>query len=249
MSNLYNNIKNLRLKLGMSQEELAQKTGYKSRTSIAKIEKGIVDLPQSKIPLFAKALNTTSTDLVGNTSSIEKDFDTTYLEDVNNTSIAFEITARSLQYSPTIYASLLKWIKQYSSTTFISNSKEHISSAKTIYEILKSPTTSYEEKAFMLNEIIDFVLYDWKKGKIQIYLDTNGHSSDSSIHHLSHLFSQLNETGLKKIMDYGADLSSVPMYQKNYSDTVLNAAHARTDVVSPEGTDTSDDDIMDDDNF
>ena len=46
MLNLYRNIKRYRLDLGMSQEELAQKTGYKSRTSIAKIEKGLVDLPQ-----------------------------------------------------------------------------------------------------------------------------------------------------------------------------------------------------------
>lgn len=35
---LYLNIRHLRESLGMSQEELAQKTGYKSRTSIANIE-------------------------------------------------------------------------------------------------------------------------------------------------------------------------------------------------------------------
>lgn len=33
------------------------------------------------------------------------------------------------------------------------------------------------------------------------------------------------------------------------SDRELNAAHARTDIDVPEGTDTSDDDIMDDENF
>ena len=49
MLTLYKNIKKLREELGMSQDELAEKTGYTSRSSIAKIEKGLVDLQQSKI--------------------------------------------------------------------------------------------------------------------------------------------------------------------------------------------------------
>lgn len=71
MLNLYRNIKRYRLDLGMSQEELAQKTGYKSRTSIAKIEKGLVDLPQSKIALFAKALNVDTEVLMGKSADYE----------------------------------------------------------------------------------------------------------------------------------------------------------------------------------
>ncbi len=43
----------------MSQSELAEKTGYKSRSSINKIELGINDVPQSKIKVFADALDTT----------------------------------------------------------------------------------------------------------------------------------------------------------------------------------------------
>ena len=62
---LYLNIRHLRESLGMSQEELAQKTGYKSRTSIAKIEAGKVDLSQSKILQFADALGTTTAYLMG----------------------------------------------------------------------------------------------------------------------------------------------------------------------------------------
>ena len=46
-----------RMALGMSQAELAEKTGYKSRSSINKIELGINDVPQSKIKLFADALD------------------------------------------------------------------------------------------------------------------------------------------------------------------------------------------------
>ena len=65
MLELYKNIKKLRLELGLSQEDLAKKVGYKDRTSIAKIESGKVDIPQSKIVEFAKALNTTPTQLMG----------------------------------------------------------------------------------------------------------------------------------------------------------------------------------------
>ena len=66
MLELYGNIKRFRKELKMSQEDLAKKTGYTDRSSIAKIEKGMVDLPQSKILLFAEALNVTPGELMGN---------------------------------------------------------------------------------------------------------------------------------------------------------------------------------------
>lgn len=67
MLDLYRNIKSLREQLGMSQNDLAVLTGYTNRSSIAKIEKGEVDLPLSKIELFASALNTTPSELMGDT--------------------------------------------------------------------------------------------------------------------------------------------------------------------------------------
>jgi len=65
MLNLYKNIRKLREEKGMSQDELARLTGYTSRSSIAKIEKGEVDLPQSKIIELAKVLGTTPGELMG----------------------------------------------------------------------------------------------------------------------------------------------------------------------------------------
>lgn len=62
---LYENIKKLREQKGMSQDELAELTGYTSRSSIAKIEKGLVDLQQSKIIAFAKALGVSPSELMG----------------------------------------------------------------------------------------------------------------------------------------------------------------------------------------
>lgn len=65
MTELYKNIKKLREELGLSQEELAKRTGYTNRSSIAKIEKGLVDLSQTKIELFAKVLGVAPGDLMG----------------------------------------------------------------------------------------------------------------------------------------------------------------------------------------
>lgn len=65
MTELYKNIKTLREQLGFSQDELAKRTGYTSRSSIAKIEKGLVDLSQSKIELFAEVLGVSPGDLMG----------------------------------------------------------------------------------------------------------------------------------------------------------------------------------------
>lgn len=62
---LYENIKRLRDERGMSQDKLAELTGYTSRSSIAKIEKGLVDLSISKIIVFAKALGVTPNQLIG----------------------------------------------------------------------------------------------------------------------------------------------------------------------------------------
>lgn len=62
---LYQRIKSRREELGLSQEELANKLGYKSRSTINKIESGVNDIPQSKIKAFADALNTTPGYLMG----------------------------------------------------------------------------------------------------------------------------------------------------------------------------------------
>lgn len=74
---LYENIKARRLFLNLSQRELADKLGYKSTSTIAKIEAGKNDIPQSKIKAFAEALETTPGSLMGYTSPI-KEYPNTY---------------------------------------------------------------------------------------------------------------------------------------------------------------------------
>ena len=58
-------IKKLRLKLGYTQEELAKKAGYTSRSTINKIEKGLIDITQSKFVLLSKVLGVKPSQLLG----------------------------------------------------------------------------------------------------------------------------------------------------------------------------------------
>ncbi len=78
-------IKSRREELGMSQEELAKKVGYKSRSSVNKIEADGRGLPQNKIVMFAKALQTTPAYLMGwNDESIETKYNTLSSYDSGN---------------------------------------------------------------------------------------------------------------------------------------------------------------------
>lgn len=47
MSELSTRLRLRRKELGLSQEELAQRMGYRSKSSITKLEKGVNDLPQA----------------------------------------------------------------------------------------------------------------------------------------------------------------------------------------------------------
>lgn len=65
MLELYVNIRKRREELGLNQTQLAKLIGYADKTMISKIEKGQVDLPQSKIVIIADALRTTPAALMG----------------------------------------------------------------------------------------------------------------------------------------------------------------------------------------
>ena len=65
MSELSTRLHLRRKELGLSQEELAQRMGYRSKSSITKLEKGINDLPQSKVEELAAALETPPAYLLG----------------------------------------------------------------------------------------------------------------------------------------------------------------------------------------
>ena len=57
-------VKKCRIEKGLTQNELAAKLGYKSKSSVAHIENGR-DIPRSMVVMLAEALNTTPTYLMG----------------------------------------------------------------------------------------------------------------------------------------------------------------------------------------
>ena len=58
-------VKERRKELGLTQEEVAKKIGYKSQSTIAQIEDGTNDVTLPKVELLAKALQTTPGFLMG----------------------------------------------------------------------------------------------------------------------------------------------------------------------------------------
>lgn len=103
MDTLYARIRERREALEMSQTELADMLGYSDRSAIAKIEKGINDITQSKIEAFAEALHTTPAYLMGWTSDW-------YNYEVDEDNRFCEIPTMQFEHLKTIYGGNLREI-------------------------------------------------------------------------------------------------------------------------------------------
>ena len=57
MKTVFNRIRKRRKELGLTQEELAHKVGYKNKEGVCHVEKGDVDIPLSKLIALSKALD------------------------------------------------------------------------------------------------------------------------------------------------------------------------------------------------
>ena len=65
MENIHKKIKLLRKENNLSQEDLAKLSGYSSRSTIAKIESGKINIPLSKIKIFANIFDVNIDYLLG----------------------------------------------------------------------------------------------------------------------------------------------------------------------------------------
>lgn len=75
MEGIGKRIRNRRIELGMTQKELADKLGYKNKSTIGKIENGQNDITQTKVLDFARALETDVSYIMGfDTKDKEKKF-------------------------------------------------------------------------------------------------------------------------------------------------------------------------------
>ena len=111
MSDLSTRVRLRREQLGLSQEELARRMGYRSRSSITKLEKGINDLPQSKVEELAQAIplviisnkeKTTTVDAINQDNTVVGRLMARHLLDLGHTDVAFitpPLTRRQWQRS------------------------------------------------------------------------------------------------------------------------------------------------------
>lgn len=66
--NIKDRIRERRLKLGMTQDELADKVGFKTKGSVCKLETGDRSIPIGRLRKLAEALETSVDYLIGNES-------------------------------------------------------------------------------------------------------------------------------------------------------------------------------------
>lgn len=97
MTQIGDNIAARRKELNLTQEELAKRVGYKSKSTINKIELGINDIPQSKIVLFAQALHTSPGMLMGWETNEKEE------ENIKNSDAMSDITTRMFEDSEFFY--------------------------------------------------------------------------------------------------------------------------------------------------
>lgn len=207
--NIGERIKQRRIELGLSVDEVASRLG-KNRATVYRYENSdIENLPTTVLEPLAKILETTPAYLMGWSES---------LYDIVN----------EFSYLKEHFLNFPKMSENGINTQEISNAIH---------------------KIFEMNEAI------LKTGRITCLFDENeaimGLKFILSYYHIN--WKQYDDKTLKSIVksDVFKDFlfNILNLYNQSYKVNELNAANARTDISIPEGIDTSEDDIMDDDNF
>lgn len=107
-------VKSKRDELGITQDELAQMTGYSGKnrkTSINKIEKGLQGIPKNKIPAFAKALDMDISELAEWSDKIEKSRDSIFLEYIR--SLGCDFVWEDSEHKPAIFYGDQRFFAEY----------------------------------------------------------------------------------------------------------------------------------------
>lgn len=261
---LYKRIKQRREELNLSQDDLAKRLGYRSRSTIAKIESGANDIPQSKIAAFSKALDVNEAWLMGlDTSQSEKNTLSNILEErIKTLGISYDdvaekagVSAHWLKNIDTFtpggfgeYEIGYEWITKVAKVLELSGSELRSALARqeiplpdnnfprvSAKDAFGISSTDEDNKSLIKPQIVN--------------ISESGNSSFAVPNLLTKYVSKLNERGISKVTDYAKDLSFNPLYQQIRQEIILNAAHERTDVEITEEMIQHDDDIMDDENF
>lgn len=190
MLKLYENIRNRREELGMSQQDLADLLGYKSRSTIAKIESGENDIPQSKVMAFAKALKTTPAYLMGWRSDNNFSNNLKYL--VQQSDMTYGILAKKTNID---LRRIIKLVENKDDP----NVKEASEIAKyfniSLTDLLEKKMTSF-----------DYHCDEYGNDSMTSY-DKIEQDFGYGIRRIVELCSDLNVDGIKKVTDYINDLN------------------------------------------
>lgn len=156
MLQLYKNIKSRRTELHLTQSELADKMGYADKSMIAKIEKGLVDLPQSKILAFAKALETTQSYLMGWEQISDEDIGNIFSND-----------------------NLFEIIDNISSLT--PSEKNHFTKYLQLFEINRKKADNYVEQLLSLQNMEDDLVVNAAHARTDIEATDEDQAHDDAI--------------------------------------------------------------------
>lgn len=228
----------------LKQIDLVEKTGI-SKGALSSYLSGRYSPKQNNIYLLAKALSVNEAWLMGADVPMDKKETNDY--NITLDTIAFEITGRSLQYSPIIFDALCESLDEICSSFRVNTEYTNGTiTVKNLSEFLKNPSISYDDKAFVLRSIIEIVLYDTKKEQLTIVYNLDDDKLNDSKNSLQKILTKLNIDGLNKVIDYATDLSNMNIYvNQTNEDCLLNAAHERTDIKVTDEMRKHDDDLMD----
>lgn len=143
------NIKKRRLELGMSQDELASAMGYKTRSTISKIESGENDINQAKLQKIAEVLDTSIDYLISGFHFNNTILDNAIIDNYNN------------NYPNKNIAIILAGGK---------SSRNHQNIPNQFIDILGKPVIVYTLEAYQKHPAIDDIYIVCLKGWEQIVL-------------------------------------------------------------------------------
>lgn len=194
--------------------ELAEKTKL-SKSTISHYMSGYTKPKSDKLFILAKALDVNEQWLLGLDVPMERDSDLKYREHITLDTIAFEITGRSLRYSPLMFDAICRSMDQILSSapkdTIYFNEEKKFNS---VIEFLRDSKVSYEDKAIALKSVIDLVIYDTKKNHVDFFYSIDKSEYELNLNRIENLIQTLNDAGINKVIDYVTDLSNMPAYSK-----------------------------------
>ena len=220
--NIGQKIKRKREELGWTQEELATRMGYKSKSTINKIEMGINDVSQSKIVKFAEILDTSVAYLMGwdqeqidAVSAVQKDANE-YSDEIERDILSFREEFAEAHFSPAEIFQLKMFMRSMKN-----NAEVKIDLGKAIRESRESKGMTKEELAKMLEvpvEMIDLyegsMSFPYEQLKklnsilgISFYTMLGIPQEDASLYEKIY-FLHLTEDEMKEVYDYAKYIQS-----------------------------------------